>query len=141
MGIAVDEDVFERWKKSKTKARRRGIGPGGVVVLLLTTAVGAAISFGVAVAAAPSQVVATVQGHVVKSEHDWDDEDVHEEAREWLRHHVTVRLDSGEKTSVDLPRGEEVRLDALVKLDVYRKALGPMSMEFHKFAGYVDATK
>ena len=137
----MDEEVFERWKKSKAKRRRGGVGPIGAIFLAFAMLIAVGASFGIMFAKAPEKLVATVQGHVVKSEHDWDDEDIDEDAREWLRRHVTVRLDSGEKTGIELPRNEEVRMDALVKLEVYRKALGPLSMEFHKFAGYVDAAK
>jgi hypothetical protein len=141
MGIAVDEDVFERWQKSRGTRRKARIGLAGKVVLGFCVVAGAAASFGVILAATPSKLVATVQGQVVEAEHDWDDEDIDEDARKWLERHITVRLDTGEKAGVDLPMDEEVRMDALVKLDVYRKALGPISMEFHKFAGYVDAAK
>jgi hypothetical protein len=137
----VDEAIFERWKESRKRRRKGGMGRLGVVLLVFLTAVAAAISFGIVFAAVPSKLVASVQGQVVPSEHEWDDEDMDEEAREWMRRHVTVKLDNGEKAGVDLPRGEEVRVDGVVKLDVYRKALGPVSMEFHKFAGYVDAVK
>jgi hypothetical protein len=137
----VDEEIFERWQKSRGTRRKVGIGLPGKVVLGLCMAVGALVAFGVVLIATPSKLVATVQGHVVKMEHEWDDEDIDEDAKKWLERHITVRLDSGEKAGVDLPLDEEVRMDALVKLDVYRKALGPISMEFHKFAGYVDAAK
>src|SRR5690242_1027348 len=139
--MAVDEEVFERWQKSRGRRGKARIGAFGKVVLTFCMIVAALASFGVIFAASPSKLVATVQGHVVKSEHDWDDEDIDDDAKKWLERHITVRLDSGEKAGVDLPMNEEVRMDALVKLDVYRKVLGPVSMEFHKFAGYVDAVK
>ena len=117
------------------------MGRLGVVLMVFLTMVAGAFCFGIVFAAAPSKLVASVQGHVVPTEHEWDDEDIDEDARKWLERHVTVQLDNGEKAGVDLPRGEEVRIDAQVKLDVYRKAFGPVSMEFHKFAGYVEAVK
>jgi hypothetical protein len=141
MGIAVDEDVFERWQKSRGTRRKARIGVAGKIILGLGIIAAAAASFGVILLATPSKLVATVQGQVVKTEYDWDDEDIDEDARKWLERHITVRLDSGEKAGVDLPLDEEVRMDAQVKLDVYRKVIGPVSMEFHKFAGYVDAAK
>jgi hypothetical protein len=140
-GTAVDEAIFERWKESRKRRRKTGMGRLGVVLIVFFTAVAAAISFGIVFAAVPSKLVASVQGQVVPNEHEWDDEDIDEEAREWMKRHVTVKLDNGEKTGIDLPKGEEVRADALIKLDVYRKALGPVTMEFHKFAGYVDTAK
>ena len=136
----MDEAIFERWKKSKRRARG-GMGKLGVVIaVVLVVAVGT-VGFAGAMVMTPAKLIETVQGHVIPNEHEWDDEDIDEEAKEWIRRHVTVRLDNGEKAGVDLPRGEEVRADALIKLDVYRKALGPVTMEFHKFAGYVDAAK
>jgi hypothetical protein len=138
----VDEAIFERWKESRKRGRKTGMGRLGVVLIVFFTAVAAAFSFGIVFAAVPSKLVASVKGQVVPNEHKWaDDEDIDDEAREWMKRHVTVKLDSGEEADVDLPKGEEVRADALIKLDVYRKALGPVSMEFHKFAGYVDAAK
>jgi hypothetical protein len=137
----VDETVFERWKESRKRRGKARIGVVGKVILGFGACIALAISFGIVFAAAPSKLIATVQGHVVASEHDWDDEDIDEDARKWLERHVTVQLDNGGKAGVDLPHGEEARMDAVVKLDVYRKALGPLQMEFHKFAGYVDATK
>ena len=137
----MDETIFERWKESRKRRRKGGMGRLGVVLLSFMTLVAAAASFGIVFAVVPSKLVASVQGTVVPNEHDWDDEDIDEEARKWIERHVTVKLANGEKAGVDLPQGEEVRADAQVKLDVYRKALGPVSMEFHKFAGYVDAAK
>lgn len=135
----MDEAVFERWKESRKRRRKPGMGRLGVVLMVFLTLVAAAASFGIVFATVPSKLVASVQGTVVPTEHDWDDEDIDPEARKWIERHVTVKLNSGEKAGVDLPQGEEVRQDAQVKLDVYRKALGPVSMEFHKFAGYVEA--
>jgi hypothetical protein len=165
--MAVDEEVFERWKKSKANRRRGGIGPIGAIVLGFAMLIAVGASFGIMFAKAPEKRIATVQGHIVKMvEHDWDEkiEKAEKKARAavkrandasdedesdvdididfdapWRR--VIVELDSGEKTDVEFPRDQEFRKDAAVKLDVYRKALGPLSIDFHKFAGYVDAVK
>jgi hypothetical protein len=160
-GIAVDEEVFERWKKSKAR-RRGGIGPIGAIFLAFAMLIAVAASFGIMFAKAPEKRIATVQGHIVKLvEQDWDEkiEKVEKKAKEaakrahdkadvdvdvdfdWPWRRVIVELDSGGKTDVAFPSDQEFRKDAAVKLDVYRKALGPLSMEFHKFAGYIDAAK
>jgi hypothetical protein len=161
-GIAVDEEVFERWKKSKAKRRRGGIGPIGGIFLAFAMLIAVAASFAIMFAKAPEKRIATVQGHIVKLvEQDWDEkiEKVEKKAKEaakrahdkadvdvdvdvdWPWRRVIVELDSGEKTDVAFPSDQEFRKDAAVKLDVYRKALGPLSMEFHKFAGYIYAAK
>jgi hypothetical protein len=160
--MAVDEEVFERWKKSKTRKRRVSIGPVGRVFLAIAIIASFALTFGIMFAKAPEKRIATVQGHIVKMvEQDWDEkiEKAEKKAKEaakrahdkadvdvdvdfdWPWRRVIVELDSGEKTDVAFPSDQEFRKDAAVKLDVYRKALGPLSMEFHKFAGYVDAVK
>ncbi|HEV7689693.1 MAG TPA: hypothetical protein VGO52_02680 [Hyphomonadaceae bacterium] len=158
----MDEEVFERWKKSKTRKRRVSIGPVGRVFLAIAVIASFAITFGVMFAKAPEKRIATVQGHIVKLvEQDWDEKiekaekkakaaarRAHDKADvdvdvdfDWPWRRVIVELDSGEKMDVAFPSDQEFRKDAAVNLDVYRKALGPLSMEFHKFAGYVDAVK
>lgn len=167
--MAVDEDVFERWKQSKARKRRGAIGPVGKVFLGLAVAFSLVLTAGIMFAKAPETRIATVQGHLVKliENEEWqekvekaekhakearkrarDDADVdvdinidgdHEFDWPWRR--VLVELDGGGRTDVDLPKDMEVRTGAAVNLDVYRKALGPLSMEFHKFAGYVEAVK
>lgn len=160
--MTVDEDVFERWKQSKAKKRRGAIGPIGKVFLGIAVAVSLVITGGIMFAKAPEKRIATVQGHVVKLvETDWQDKVEKAEKRankarkhasddadvdvdvdfDWPWRRVLVELDSGGKTDVDLPKDQEVRTGAAVNLDVYRKALGPLSMEFHKFAGYVEAAQ
>jgi cell division protein FtsL len=162
LGIAVDEEVFERWKKSKTRKRRVSIRPVGRVFLVIAVIASFALTFVIMFAKAPEKRIATVQGHIVKLvEQDWeekiekaekkvkeaakrahDDADVDVDVDfDWPGRRAIVELDSGEKTDVAFPSDQEFRKDAAVKLDVYRKALGPLSMEFHKFAGYIDAAK
>jgi len=160
--MAVDEEVFERWKKSKTRKRRTSIGPVGRAFLAIAVVASFALTFGIMFAKAPEKRIATVQGHIVKLvEQDWEEkiEKAEKKAKEaarrahddadvdvdmdfdWPGRRAIVELDSGEKTDVAFPSDQEFRKDAAVNLDVYRKALGPLSLEFHKFAGYVDAVK
>ena len=160
--MAVDEEVFERWKKSKTRKRRVSIGPVGRVFLAIAVIASFALTVVIMFAKAPEKRIATVQGHIVKLvEQDWEEkiEKAEKKAKEaakrthddadvdvdvdfdWPGRRAIVELDSGEKTDVAFPSDQEFRKDAAVKLDVYRKALGPLSMEFHKFVGYIDAAK
>jgi hypothetical protein len=167
LGIAVDEEVFERWKKSKTRKRRTSIGPVGRVFLSIAVIASFALTFGIMFAKAPEKRIATVQGHIVKLvEQDWEEaiEKAEKKAKEaakraqddadqddadvdvdvdfdWPGRRAIVELDSGEKTDVAFPSDQEFRKDAAVSLDVYRKVFGPVSIEFHKFAGYIDAAK
>jgi hypothetical protein len=160
--MAVDEEVFERWKKSKARKGRGAIGGIGKTFLALAVIVSLAITGLVLFLKAPEKRIATVQGHVVKlvDQEEWQEKvdkvekkvrkRVHDEAGRDVDididfdlpgRRVLVELDSGEKTDVALPEDQEVRAGAAVNLDVYRKVFGPLSLEFHKFAGYVEAVK
>ncbi len=135
----MDEKLFERWKQSRRRNKRSGAMPVTATVLaLFSFAVIAACTFGIGIAMSPARVIETVEGLAIEEhvpfENEGDFEDV-------SMHIVEVRLPDGETTGIMLPKGETFRPGAPMKIEHFRRAFGPIKIDWHKFAGYADEMK
>lgn len=92
---------------------------------------GALVS-GMAYMAMPDQLEATLMGTPL------NDAGVQTTRRGSQYRHELIRLETGQTIALDLPAAEPIRHDTPMKIEVYRRDLGPIHHVSYRFAGYAD---